>query len=61
MSRGERSVSDLINGLRNNKQTVHHATHFSFHSKKILSGFSDVVTLHVVSNWLDHRSHGTMK
>ena len=26
MSRGERSVSDLVNGLKNNKLTVHHAT-----------------------------------
>ena len=26
MSRVERLVSDLVNGLRNNKITVHHAT-----------------------------------
>ena len=26
MTRGERLVSDLVNGLRNNKLTVHHAT-----------------------------------
>ena len=26
MSRGERLVSDLVQGLKNNKLTVHHAT-----------------------------------
>ena len=39
MLRGERSVSDLVKGLRNNKLTVHHATLRS-HAKAFITGLN---------------------
>ena len=38
MSRDVRSVSDLVNGLRKNKLTVHHAT-LRYHAKAFITGF----------------------
>ena len=37
--RGERLVSDLVNGLRNNKLTVHHATLRS-HAQTFITRFN---------------------
>ena len=39
MSRGVRSVSDLVNGLRNYKRTVHHAT-LRPHAKAFITGIN---------------------
>ena len=39
MSRGVRSISDLVNGLRNNKLTVHQATLRS-HAKAFITGLN---------------------
>ena len=44
MSLGVRSVSDLVNGLRNNKLTVHHATLRS-HGKAFISFFFKSIAL----------------
>ena len=50
MVRGERSVSDLANGFRNNKLTVHHATLRS-HAKAFIIGLNRYsLPIHLLKN-----------
>ena len=50
MSRGVRSVSDLVNGLRKNKMTFHHATLRS-HDKAFITGLNQYsLPMHLLKN-----------
>ena len=50
MSRGVRSVSDLVNGLRNNKLAVHYAV-LSSHAKTFITGLNRYsLPIHLLKN-----------
>ena len=50
MLRGEQFVSDLVNGLRNNKLTVHHATLRS-HAKAFITRLNrHSLSIHLLKN-----------
>ena len=50
MSLGVRPVSHLVNDLRNNKLTVHHAT-FRSHAKALITGLNRYsLPIHILKN-----------
>ena len=50
MSHGERSVSDFVNGVRNNKLTVHH-TQLRSHAKAYITRLNrNSLSIHLLNN-----------